>query len=52
MDDRDYYSTIQRKATINTSTMFGWVDFKKDGKDWTENEKGYCLVRREEEGNF
>ena len=33
--------------------MFGWVDFREDGKVWRENrrenEKGCCLVRREGE---
>ena len=36
--------------------MFGWVDFREDGKVWRENrrenEKGCCLVRREERKIF
>ena len=36
--------------------MFGWVDFREDGKVWRENmkknEKGCCLVRREGVENF
>ena len=32
--------------------MFGWVDFREDGKVWWENEKGCCLIRREGEENF
>ena len=36
--------------------MFGWVDFREDGKIWKENrrenEKRCCLVRREGEENF
>ena len=36
--------------------MFGWVDFREDGKVWRENmrenEKGCCLIRREGEENF
>ena len=36
--------------------MFGLVDFREDGKVWRENirenEKGCCLVRREEEEKF
>ena len=32
--------------------MFGWIDFREDGKIWEENERGCCLVRREGEENF
>ena len=36
--------------------MFGWGDFRDDGKVWRknmrENEKGCCLVRREGENGL
>ena len=50
------YYIIQNFHNQLNYTMFGWVDFREDGKVWRENrrenEKGCCLVRREERKIF
>ena len=50
------YYIIQNFHNQLNYTMFGWVDFKEDGKVWRKNrrknEKGCCLVRREGEEKF
>ena len=51
-----FFGVSNTLYSLLINTMFGWVDFREDGKVWRENrrknEKGCCLVRREGEENF
>ena len=47
-----FFSVSNTLYSLLINTMFGWVDFREDGKVWRENEKGCCLVRRKGEENF
>ena len=51
-----FFGVSNTLYSLLINTMFGWVDFREDEKVWRENrgknEKGCCLVGREEEKKF